>query len=80
MKKRIFLLTLLIIGVSLILIALISAAVKTADKDIIGGADLPTYIFVVSRGNGGVYAALILLGLAAVIGAVVTLVVKKKRQ
>ena len=79
MRRRALLLTLLIIGTLLIIIALISAAIKTADTDVIGGADLPTYIFVFSHGNGGVYAILVLLGLATVIGATVTLVVKNKR-
>ena len=80
MKRSVLLLALLIIGITLIVISLVSAAVKTANSDIIGGADLPTYIFVVSHGNGGVYTLLILLGLVTVIGAIVALAIKKKKQ
>ena len=78
MKKRAFFIILLFIGIALICVSIVSAIVKTAQTDIIGGADMPTFIFVVSDKSNILYTALSIIGLFTIITAIVMLVIKKK--
>ncbi len=79
MKKRTLTIVLLIIGITMLCISLIATAVKATSTDIIGGADQPTFMFVFSHKANGLYLASALLGLIAIIAAIVTLAAKKKR-
>ena len=75
MKKTHVALILLIVGILLLCLSVIPAALSTAQKDVIGGADLPTFLFVFSREHGGLYSILALLGVAAVVTAVLMVAV-----
>ena len=78
MKKKHIVLSLLIIGIVLLVVSVILAAMATAGKTIIGGADLPTFLFVFVSEKGGLYSILASLGLAAIIASIVAGLCKKK--
>ena len=78
MKKKHIVLSLLTLGIVLLVVSVALAAMATASKNIIGGADLPTFLFVFVSEKSGLYSILASLGLAAIIGAIVTVVAKKE--
>ena len=55
------------IGIVLLLSGPILAFVSTIYKNIVGGADIHTFLFVFFNGNGGVYFYLTLLGVTELI-------------
>ena len=57
----------LMIGIVLLLSGLILAFVSTIDKNIVGGADIHTFLFIFFNENGGVYFYLTLLGVTELI-------------
>jgi len=78
MKKKHIVLSLLGIGIVLLVVSVVLAAMAAAGKNIIGGADLPTFLFVLVSEKGGLYSILASIGLAAIIAAVVAVVAKKE--
>ena len=76
-KKRIAII-LLCIGSILICLSIILSIISTLNKDIIGGADFPTFILVLMRENNGVYFYLALCGMISLItSAIIGLKAKK---
>ncbi|MBE6551278.1 MAG: hypothetical protein E7665_03985 [Ruminococcaceae bacterium] len=67
MKKKHILAMLLITGIILMCSGVILAFARTNAKDIIGGADIHTFLFVFFNGNGGTYFYLTLSGLIELI-------------
>jgi hypothetical protein len=78
MRKKRIVAVLLAAGMILPCTSIILAAIATANKNIIGGADLSTFLFVFSHQNGGIYALLSFFGAVCVIAAAVTGILKKK--
>ncbi len=79
MKKKHIAFLLLAIGAALILLSIILLIIETGNKDIIGGADLPTSIFVISHDKSGMYSKLSFLGVVIIIIAIVIGIVKKRK-
>lgn len=69
----------LTIGVVLVCISVILAIIATGDKNIIGGSDLPTFLFLFFHEKRGLYSALAFLGFSAIIASVVVGAVKKRK-
>ena len=79
MKKKYFTVIFLAVGLILICLSIILAIIATVNKDIIGGADFPTFLLVFSRGKGGLYSILASCGIISlVISAVIGLWKTKK--
>ena len=78
MKKKPIVITLLIVGIALVCLSLVLAIVATANKNIIGGADLPTFTYVFFYENRGMYSTLACCGVLSIIAAVVVGLLKKK--
>ncbi len=78
MKKKYGLVTLLWIGIVLLWLSVILAVIATANKDVIGGADLSTFLFVFSCENRGVYSILAFFGLFIMIASAILLKIKRK--
>jgi len=79
MKKKTIATLCLIVGILLICVSVIGAVVDTNRKNMIGGADLPTYLFVFFRQHSGIYSLLSLGGLVCILVAVILRTVKNKR-
>ena len=71
---------LLSVGGLLLCGSILQAAMEVARMDIIGGADLPTFLLVFHREHGGIYALLALGGLVCLIAAVVVALRGRKRK
>ena len=69
---------LLVVGILLLCLSVILSVVSTAGKDIIGGADLPTFLFVFRHENGGMYFALALLGVISLTASLFFFILGKK--
>ena len=67
MSKKHFTVIFLIIGLILISLSIILAIIATVNKDIIGGADFPTFLLVFSRGKGGLYSILASCGIVSLV-------------
>lgn len=78
MKKRHIVLSLMAIGIVLLVASVALAVMATAGKNIIGGADLPTFLFVFYHEKRGLYSTLASLGVAAIIASFVVGLCKKK--
>lgn len=68
MKKKHIVGLLFAVGLALLFIALLMAVIETADKNIIGGADLDTFFFVLYHGNNGLYSSLTFVGVLFLVG------------
>ncbi len=79
MKRKYTALALLLAGCVLLGVSLVLSIITVANKNIIGGADLPTFIFVFFQEHGGAYFALALSGVLCVLAACIILVRKEKR-
>ena len=79
MKKKMAATICLIVGILLICVSVIGAVVETNHKNIIGGTDLPTYLFVFFRQHRGIYSLLSIGGLVCVFGAIILRTVNNKR-
>ncbi len=66
-------------GILLIALAVVLAWVETAEKDVIGGADWPTFQMILRRGQGGLYGYTVLGGMALLVAGIVAGLVKKRR-
>ena len=79
MKKKYFIAIFLVVGLILICLSIILAIIATVNKDVIGGADFPTFLLVFSRGRGGLYSILASCGIISlVISAIIGLWKTKK--
>lgn len=76
MKKKYAITLLLTVGIFLILGSVAFAVISTASKDIIGGADFPTFRYVFLYENRGLYSTLTLFGIVLVIAS---FVIKRKK-
>lgn len=79
MKKNRIVIALFIVGIVLICLSFVLAVVATANKNIIGGADWPTFTYVFFYDKRGMYSTLAFCGVIAIIVAVVVGLRKKKR-
>ena len=79
MKKKPIVIALFIVGIVFICLSVALAVVATANKNIIGGADWPAFVYVFSHENRGMYSALACGGVISVLTSIVLGVVKKRR-
>lgn len=79
MKKKHIVVSLLTIGVVLLCLSIVLAMIATGNKNIIGGADLPTFLFVFYYEKRGLYSTLAFLGIAASIASAIVGGVKKRK-
>lgn len=77
MKKKYIVIALLSTGIILLCISIILAIIATGNKNIIGGADLPTFLFVFTYEKRGLYSTLALLGISVIIVSTIVAMVKK---
>lgn len=78
MKKHIERL-LLLLGIILLCISVVLVIMAVNSINIIGGADIFTFLFVFFQGNGGLYFIIALLGFAAVIASGIISIVRKRK-
>ena len=78
MKRRIVTSLFLALGIILVCMAVILSIFATSEKDIIGGADFHTFVFVFFREHGGMYFLLALLGVISIVVSTVTRILNKK--
>ena len=71
MKKKHIATILLIIGILLLCVSIVLAVIETRNRDTIGGADFPTFVFVLFRENKGIYFTLACLGVISLIASVI---------
>jgi len=77
-KKKPIVIALFIVGLVFICLSIALAFIATANKNIIGGADLPTFTYVFFYENRGLYSTLAYCGVIAIVVSVV-MGLKKKR-
>ena len=77
MKKKHIVILLLVIGVVLLCVSIVFALIATANKNIIGGADWPTFLFVFSYEKRGLYSTLAFLGIVAIVASIVVGIAKR---
>ena len=78
MKRRIVTNLFLALGIILICVAVVFSIFATSEKDIIGGADFHTFVFVFFREDSGIYFLLALLGVISMVVSAVTRILNKK--
>jgi len=79
MNKKHIATVLLVIGVVLLCLSIVLAVIATGNKNIIGGADFPTFVFVFFRENKGLYSTLAFCGIVSLISSVVVRLRKAKQ-
>ena len=79
MKKKLIVILLLAVGISLLLLSVILAGIETGTLDIIGGAGFPTFWYVFQCWRGGLYLNLARFGLTGIIASIVVGLIKKKK-
>lgn len=67
MNKKYLATILLVTGIILICLSIVLAVIETSNKNIVGGADFPTFIFVFSREKKGLYSTLAFSGIVSLI-------------
>ena len=80
MKKNPIVIALLTAGIVLICLSVVLAVATTANKNIIGGADWPTFTYVFFYESKGLYSALAFGGVVAVVASVAIGLRKKMRS
>ena len=78
MKKKHIATLLLIIGILLLCVSIVLAIIATSNKNIIGGADFPTFAFVFFLENKGIYSTFACLGIISLIASVIVRLRKTK--
>ena len=78
MKRKIVTSLFLALGIILVCMAVILSIFATSEKDIIGGADFHTFVFVFFREHGGMYFLLALLGVISMVVSAITHILNKK--
>lgn len=70
MKKKYISIALLVVGIALICLSVVLAVASTSEKNIIGGADWPTFRYVFFSEHGGILSFLSLCGVVSILAAV----------
>ena len=78
MKRRIITNLFLALGIILVCMAVILSIFSTSEKDIIGGADFHTFVFVFFREDSGIYFLLALLGVISMVVSAITRILNRK--
>ncbi len=78
MKKKHIAAILLIIGIILLFVPIVLAVIETNNMDIIGGADLPTFVLVFFQQNKGLYSTLAFCGIISLVASVIVRLRKTK--
>lgn len=78
MKKKYIGISLLVIGILLILASIILTVIATSGINIIGGADLPTFIFAFTHAKNGLYSTLAHCGIISVVASVLVYITAKR--
>ena len=79
MKKKLIACLFLLGGIILLCLSVILTIIACTQVDVIGGADLPTLLFIFFRQNGGVYSALSLAGVVSLLISAMIFLIKKKK-
>lgn len=79
MNKKHIAAILLVIGIVLICLSIALAVIATGNKNIIGGADFPTFVFVFFRENKGLYSILAFCGIISLVASVIVRLRKTKQ-
>ncbi len=79
MKKKIVACLFLFAGIILLCLSVILTIIACTQVDVIGGADLPTLLFIFFRQSGGIHAALSFAGLVFILISAVICFIKKKK-
>jgi hypothetical protein len=80
MKKKHIVMLLLAIGVSLLILSVVLSCIAMRNVSIIGGAGWPTFWFVFTTRNGGLYYLLARLGIYFLLAGGIVALIKKKNQ
>ncbi len=80
MKRKWIVIALLLIGIALLCVPVVLAIRETGNTDIIGGAGLHTFPFIFFRRHQGAYFFSAVLGVCAMIAALLVGVLKKRKQ
>lgn len=78
MNKRHIVIILLVTGIILVGLPIVLAVIETGNKDIIGGADLPTFVHVFFYDKKGLYSTLASCGIISLISSAIFSLRKKK--
>ena len=78
MKRKIVTSLFLELGIILVCVAVILSIFATSEKDIIGGADFHTFVFVFFREDRGIYFLLALLGVISMVVSAITHILNRK--
>ena len=79
MNKKHIATILLVIGILLLCLSIVLAVIATGNKNIIGGADFPTFVFVFFRENKGLYSTLAFCGIVLLIASAIIRLRKTKQ-
>ena len=79
MNKKHIATILLVIGILLLSLSIVLAVIATGNKNIIGGADFPTFVFVFFCENKGLYSTLAFCGIVSLIASVIIRLRKTKQ-
>ena len=70
---------LFVMGFVLLCLSVVLAVIATGNKNIIGGADLPTFVFVFFRENNGLYSTLAFCGIVSLVASAIVRLQKRKQ-
>lgn len=70
---------LFVMGFVLLCLSIVLAVIATGNKNIIGGADLPTFVFVFFRENNGLYSTLAFCGIVSLVASAIVRLQKRKQ-
>ena len=69
----------LVTGILLLCLSIVLAVIATGNKNIIGGADFPTFVFVFFRENKGLYYTLAFCGIVSLVASAIIRLRKTKQ-
>ena len=78
MKRKFVMSLFLALGIILVCVAVILSIFATSEKDIIGGADFHTFVFVFFREDSGIYFLFALLGVISMVVSAITRILNRK--
>ena len=79
MKRKYIAVFLLILGAVIFCLSIILSVISTVDKNIIGGADFTTFLFVFCYEKKGVYSTLAFFGVVSIIASAIVGIVKRQK-
>ena len=79
MNKKHITTILLVTGILLLCFSIVLAVIATGNKNIIGGADFPTFVFVFFRENKGLYSTLAFCGIVSLVASAIIRLRKTKQ-